>query len=218
MAALTPGQREEQSGWMARIAARGADAEDALRRVFIAYERKTLSRLRHRFGLEDAEAEDVWQDAVTDLWRSAASFTPGADLAPWFMRLCDHRALKLLDTASRRHRSGGGDSDDELIAAAVDGARIGALSTADPVAADRRRNIDADTCTDEGLERFEATHPREARWLLAREFDGRPVAELAAEMGCNENAARQQLHRCRRLLRHYIGECLGLLDPPLAPR
>jgi RNA polymerase sigma factor (sigma-70 family) len=217
MPALTTDERAEQRAWVARIAARGPDAETALRKVFRAYESNTLSRLRFRFRLSPAEAEDVWQDAVLDLWRTADGFRPGADLAPWLMTLCDNRAKKLLDSASRRLRSDGGDSDEEAIAAAVDGARIGALALTEPAAAHARRNMDADVCTDAGLGRFEADHPQQARWLLLREFESRPVDVLAKELGCNENAARQHLHRCRHLLRRYIVDCLDLLDPPLSP-
>jgi RNA polymerase sigma-70 factor (ECF subfamily) len=207
--ALSAAQRAEQSGWMARIAARGADGEAALEQLFKAYERRTVRRLQGRFGLDQSEAEDVWQDALLDLWNNAASFRPGADLAPWLQTLTNHRALKLLDSAWRRHRSdlkeddGAPDAADE--AAEPDAAPVSGPSAGPP------RNLDADGCTDQGLDRFERQHPREARWLLARDLEGRDVPSLAAEMGCSETAARQRLRLLRQKLRPFLQHCVELL-------
>lgn len=222
--------RAEQAAWMAQIAAGGAAAERAMDQVFDAYRPRTLRRLMAKFRLSEAEAEDVFQDAAIDLWTSAARFDPGADLARWFNTLAFNRARKLLDSAWLRHRVGerdeegdaeageagpgfvpdGGEGDGEADASD----RADGTPAAEPVAwPGGARNIAADECTDEGLARFERRHGQDARWLIARELDRRPIPELAADMRCSEVTARQRLHVLREKLKAFLGRCLGYLQP-----
>jgi RNA polymerase sigma factor (sigma-70 family) len=222
---LDAAQRAEQSHWMARIAARGEDGVRAMAQLFAAYERRTVRRLQWRFRLDEREAEDVWQEAAMDAWENAWRFRPGDDLAPWLMVLAKNRALKLLDRAWRRHRNDLGEHD----GASVEGDDAGTAASEDdspPVSVaapsgtaatgfagnESRRNMDADRCTDLGLEKFELQHPIEARWLFARDLEGRDVPSLAAEMGCSETAARQRLRLMRQKLKPFLEHCRQLLN------
>ena len=209
-------QRAEQSRWMAQIAARGDDARLALKLLFLAYDKGMVRRLQNRFGLDLAEAQDVWHDTVLDVWNHASGFRPGADLAPWLVTLAGNRALKLLDQAWRRHRSelhegdgGAADADDDAPNASGGGPALHpslVVADTEPPPA-----MDAHTCTDLGLKEFERHYPVDARWLFARDLEGRNVPSLATEMGCSEDAARQRLRLMRQKLRRFLEHCVPLL-------
>jgi len=152
---------------------------------------------------DDAEAEDVVQEAYVRAFRGLAGFRGDAGLSTWLTRIALNEALGRL--RRRRHTVGL-----ETIEGAQrgEGARILMFPTAqaggDPEGAAARREIRRllEDAIDELPEGFRLV-------LIARDVDGLSVEEAAQLLGIRPETVRTRLHRARRLLRAALDQRLG---------
>jgi RNA polymerase sigma-70 factor, ECF subfamily len=153
---------------------------------------------------DDAEAEDVVQEAYLRAFRGLAGFRGDASLSTWLTRIALNEALGRL----RRRRDAVGL---EAIEAAQEGggARILMFPTAqasggDPEGTAARREIRRllEEAIDELPEAFRPV-------LVARDVDGMSVEETAQVLGVRPETVRTRLHRARRLLRAALDQRLG---------
>jgi RNA polymerase sigma-70 factor (ECF subfamily) len=152
---------------------------------------------------DDAEAEDVVQEAYLRAFRGLAGFRGDASLSTWLTRIALNEALGRL----RRRRD---TVALEAIEAAQEGegARILMFPTAqaggDPEGAAARREIRRllEEAIDELPEAFRPV-------LVARDVDGMSVEETAQVLGVRPETVRTRLHRARRLLRAALDQRLG---------
>jgi RNA polymerase sigma-70 factor (ECF subfamily) len=152
---------------------------------------------------DDAEAEDVVQEAYVRAFRGLAGFRGDAGLSTWLTRIALNEALGRL----RRRRNTVGLETVES-AQRGEGARIFMFPTAqtggDPEGVAARREIRRllEAAIDELPEAFRLV-------LVARDVDGMSVEETAEVLGVRPETVRTRLHRARRLLRTALDQRLG---------
>jgi RNA polymerase sigma-70 factor (ECF subfamily) len=152
---------------------------------------------------DDAEAEDVVQEAYVRAFRGLAGFRGDASLSTWLTRIALNEALGRL-----RRRRATVDLEAIEVAQAGGGARILMFPTAqaggDPEGAAARREIRQllEGAIDELPEAFRLV-------LVARDVDGMSVEETAQILGVRPETVRTRLHRARRLLRAALDQRLG---------
>lgn len=192
-------------GELVALARRGAAG--AFREIMRRNNRR-LFRAARGVLRDDAEAEDVVQEAYVRAFQGLAGFRGEADLSTWLTRIAYNEALGRL----RRRRTA---VDLGLVDAAAredGGARILMFPTAnhgggsDPEGAAARRELRRLL---EGA--IDALPGRFRVVLVARDVDGMSVEETAEVLGLRPETVRTRLHRARRLLRAALEERLG--DP-----
>jgi RNA polymerase sigma-70 factor, ECF subfamily len=152
---------------------------------------------------DDAEAEDVVQEAYLRAFQGLAGFRGGASLSTWLTRIALNEALGRL-----RRRRTMVELETVEVAQAGGGARILMFPTAqaggDPEGAAARREIRRllEEAIDELPEAFRLV-------LVARDVDGMSVEETAEVLGVRPETVRTRLHRARRLLRAALDQRFG---------
>ena len=87
----TPPSADEAAGWLKRIAEKGDKA--AFISLFDYFAPRIKSFLR-RQGLEPAQAEDLAQDVMFQIWRRAAQFDPSkARASTWIYTIARNRLI-----------------------------------------------------------------------------------------------------------------------------
>jgi RNA polymerase sigma-70 factor (ECF subfamily) len=152
---------------------------------------------------DDAEAEDVVQEAYVRAFRGLAGFRGEASLSTWLTRIALNEALGRL-----RRRRTTVDLAAVEVAQEGGGARILMFPTVqaggDPEGAAARREIRRllEEAIDELPETFRPV-------LVARDVDGMSVEATAQILGVRPETVRTRLHRARRLLRAALDRRLG---------
>jgi RNA polymerase sigma-70 factor, ECF subfamily len=152
---------------------------------------------------DDAEAEDVVQEAYLRAFQGLAGFRGDASLSTWLTRIALNEALGRL-----RRRRTMVELETVEVAQAGGGARILMFPTAqaggDPEGAAARREIRRllEEAIDELPEAFRLV-------LVARDVDGMSVEETAEVLGVRPETVRTRLHRARRLLRAALDQRFG---------
>jgi RNA polymerase sigma-70 factor (ECF subfamily) len=169
---------------------------DAWDRFVRLYTPLLLSWARSRHHLQPTDAEDLVQDLLADLLTKLPAFRydPGRSFRAWLGTLLHHKWADRQRRAGRRPDSGA----DGL--SAVPGQPV-----PDPLEVEERRLL-VRRAMDLMREEFEPTTWR-ACWEAVAQ--GRPTAEVAAELGISENAV--YIAKCR-VLRRLRRELDGLLD------
>jgi RNA polymerase sigma factor (sigma-70 family) len=127
------------------------------------------------------EAEDCFQETFIAALRAYPSLRADSNLRAWVLTIAHRKALDAHRGRSRR-----------------------ALPLADPAVADRRTQ-DAPPARDEAL--WEAVHELPARQrsaVVLRYLGDLPHREIAAAIGCSEEAARRSLHDGLTTLRKVV--------------
>jgi RNA polymerase sigma factor (sigma-70 family) len=180
--------RTQSDDRLVRLAAAGH--ERAFEAIVERY-RRPLARYVRRL-VPDGRAEDVVQATFVSAWASLHDGAQVRDLRPWLYRIAHNASLNLLKRAGEHH--------DEL----ADTLR----GTASVEAEIERRDAVRRT-----LGGIAALPDRQRAALLAVAVDGRPHADVAAELGLSDGGLRQLVHRARTALR---AAATVLTPPPLA--
>lgn len=155
---------------------------------------------------DDAEAEDVVQEAYVRGFQGLAGFRGEASLATWLTRIAYNEALGRV----RRRRTAVDLSHVDAAAQESGGARILMFPTghhangSGPEGAAARREL-----RDLLEEAVDALPGRFRVVLVARDVDGMSVEEAAAVLGLRPQTVRTRLHRARRLLRTALEDRVG---------
>lgn len=189
-----------EDGELVALARRGEAV--AFREIMRRNNRHLFRAARGVLG-DDAEAEDVVQEAYVRAFGGLASFRGDATLSTWLTRIALNEALGRL----RRRRD---TVELEAIEVAQEGggARIlmfpAAQAGGDPEGAAARREIRRllEEAIDELPEAFRLV-------LVTRDVDGMSVGETAQILGIRPETVRTRLHRARRLLRAALDQRLG---------
>jgi RNA polymerase sigma-70 factor, ECF subfamily len=152
---------------------------------------------------DDAEAEDVVQEAYVRAFQGLGGFRGEASLSTWLTRIAYNEALGRL----RRRRT-------TVELETIEGAQRGggacilmfptAQAGGDPEGAAARREVRRllEEAIDELPEAFRLV-------LVARDVDGMSVEETAEVLGVRPETVRTRLHRARRSLRAALDRRLG---------
>jgi len=180
--------------------ARGSDPR-AFREIMTRHNRRLYRVARGVLG-DDAEAEDVVQDAYLNAFRSLESFRGEASLATWLTRIALNEAL-----GRKRRRRPTVDIAD-LDKLAEQEARVvifpGVQATPNPETeasrAETRRLLEQ--AVDHLPEPFRIV-------FVLRELEQMSIEETAAQLQLRPETVKTRLHRARRLLREALMEKIG---------
>ncbi len=148
---------------------------------------------------DEAEAEDVMQEAWMQAWRRLRQLEDGEAFAGWVVRIAVNEALARL----RRRGPFLAAPDDEEIG----GATGGGDPESDASARELARAVEA---------AVDALPLQQRTAFVLREVDGLSTDETAAALGITAGAVKLRLHRARVAIRHALGDGAGAA--PLAFR
>lgn len=184
-----------------------AKDETAIRAILTANNRR-LYRVARSIVRDDAEAEDVLQEAYLRAFAALPGFRGQSSLATWLTRIVLNEALQ-----RRRRRTERPVSEVDPPAAAAGAARIiafplSAHQPADPERAMAQREL----CR--LLERAIDDLPDAFRTVLvARAVEDMSIEETASLLGLRPETVKTRLYRARRLIKAALAEHIGpLLD------
>lgn len=172
------------------VARRVRAGEPALFELLMRRYNRRLFRVARSVVLDDAEAEDIVQEAWVRVFQHLGQFDGRARLATWITRIALHEAL------ARKRRAGRfgplpalGESDE---------APEERLATADADPERRAAGRELGRLLAEELERL----PESARAVFVlRNVEELSTAETAVALGIDEGAVKVRLHRARGRLR-----------------
>lgn len=151
---------------------------------------------------DDAEAEDVMQEAYVRAYTHIDQFAGRAAFSTWLTRIAVHEAL------ARRRRSGRYEHLDPEADAPRREAPAPSAAGRDP----ERHMFEGEM--KELLESAVDALPGDYRaTFVLREVEGLSTAETAESLGVSEDVVKTRLHRARALLRRDLFERVGASTP-----
>jgi RNA polymerase sigma-70 factor (ECF subfamily) len=180
----------------AEVVQRVRAGDTALFEVLVRRHNQRVYRVARAVVKNEAEAEDVMQQAYVNAFVHLAQFEERSQFSTWLTRIALHEAL-----ARRRKRRGeealpdedGRGNDDVLAAPAADperqvyGRELGRLI---------EKAVDALPDTYRAV-------------FMLREIEGLSTSEAARGLGLGEEAVKTRLHRARAMIRRDITDRLG---------
>ncbi len=173
--------------------------EQALFEVLMRRYNQRLYRVARSILKDDAEAEDVMQQAYVNAYTHLGQFADRARFSTWLTRIAVYEALARL---RRRRKVREVDVKDE-----ADGTGVTLLS--------EQPSPEQQALTGELRNLLEAAVealPRPSRSaFVLREVEGLSTAETAECLGVSEDVVKTRLHRARAMLRRELFERAGLV-------
>jgi RNA polymerase sigma-70 factor (ECF subfamily) len=191
----------EEKGPDEQIVERVMAGDTPLFEVLMRRYNQRLFRAARAILKDDADAEDVVQEAYVRAFAHLRDFERRASFATWLTKITIYEALA---RARKRGRFETMDTDDET--------EVAATSTADPERAASQRQLAA--VVEEAIDRLPVAF---RAVLLLRTVEGLSVAETAASLGIAEETVRTRLHRARAALRDCLQERTAEALPQVHP-
>ena len=179
------------------VIARVLSGEVALFEMIMRRYNQRLFRTLRAFVPDDAEAEDVLQEAYVRAYRDLAQFEGRARFSTWLTRIAIHEAL----ARGKKRRRFVSLDDGERQPAMVD-----RLQATDPSPEDRAASTELHGVIHRAIDRM----PEGLRAVfMLREVEGLDTDETAECLGLSAANVKVRLHRARALLRSAIDRELG---------
>ncbi len=183
------------------VAARVAAGDAPLFEILMRRHNQRLFRVARAILGDDAEAEDVMQEAYVRAYHDLGRFRGEARFATWLTKIAVHEALA---RGRKRRRlvavplasSGGG--------APEGGPHEPAAPGADPEREAGNRELAAALSA-----AVEALHPPLRAVFVLRDVEGLSTEETAEALGITPENAKVRLHRARAALRRHLDERIG---------
>ncbi len=150
-----------------------------------------LHRTLRRFFRDDADVEDVLQEALVRAFKNLDRYDPTREFYPWLRKIAVNLALNELDKRKRRH-----EVSDEALAERASGAN----SDAD------LRAREVQTAVDRALDDLP---PAWAAVFRLRNFEELSYAEIAATLDVPMGTVMSQLARARARLAEALAQTFG---------
>lgn len=185
----------------------GRQQEFALQALY----RKATEFRRHFLykGLSVQVADDLLQETIVKIFRSASSYSGGGGFGDssansWMWTIAknvmnDHLRAKKTDAVS---------IDDEDLSEASRSALEVELANKNPLGMVGQT---AQDCVSRGLEEFAAAHPDRHR-ALEMQLDGEEIASIGRRIGRTVAAAKEFLSQSKKKLAPFIEHCTELLQ------
>lgn len=162
-----------------------------------------------RHGLSLEAAEDLVQETIVKIFKSATQFSGGAGFSDasanaWLWTI----ARNALIDSQRKNKPHIVSIDDDGTDEGSKVALQAELALHNPHGEMKET---AQDCVMQGLYVFAAEHPDRAN-ALEMQMDGEDVASIARRIGRTVAAAKEYLSQCKKKLAPYIEPCLGLLN------
>ena len=172
--------------------------ETGLFEVVMRRYNQRLYRVARAILRDDAEAEDVMQQAYVNAYMHLDQFAHRATFSTWLTKIAVHEALA---RARRRGRF------DETDAIHEDGDTMGALKSPGPDPERQAFAGELHTLLESAIEAL-PEHYRAV--FVMREVEGMSTAESAECLDITEETAKTRLHRARMLLRDDLYQRAGI--------
>lgn len=180
------------------VIARVLAGDDALFELLIRRYNEKVYRTIRAILVEDAECEDVMQEAYISAYKNLARFEHRASFSTWLIRIAVHEALARLRSGRRF------DHDYDLDKTSPDTEGLAMKVPMSP------EQLTAATETRELVERAILALPQQYRvTLILRDVQEMDTAETAAALEITESAVKVRLHRARALLRRQLFRMVG---------
>lgn len=174
------------------VVARVLSGETALFEILMRRYNQRLYRVSRIILRDDAEAEDVMQDAYVRAYQHLHQFAGKAAFSTWLTRIAIHEAL------ARKRRRG---RQEELDALPMNGESMSIMKSSDPNPEAATANSQARELLEQAIERL----PENYRTVVVmREVEDLSVAETAASLGVTEAVVKTRLHRAHAMLRKEL--------------
>jgi RNA polymerase sigma-70 factor (ECF subfamily) len=174
------------------VVSRVLAGETALFEIVMRRYNQRLYRLARTILRDDAEAEDVMQDAYVRAYEHLHQFAGKAAFSTWLSRIAIHEAL------ARKRRRG---RHEELDALTVNGDSMSILKSSDPSPEDGTANSQMRELLEKAIDRL----PESYRTVVVmRQVEEMSVAETAASLGVTEAVVKTRLHRAHAMLRKEL--------------
>lgn len=161
-----------------------------------------LYRVARAIVRDDAEAEDVTQQAFLNAYRHLDQFASRAMFSTWLTKIVVHEALARARRRGRFDEQEAGDDFDDR-----DEEAVAALTAPGPDPERQAFAGELRALIESAIDRL----PEHYRVVFVmREVDGMSTAESAQCLDITEDTAKTRLHRARRLLREALYERAGI--------
>jgi RNA polymerase sigma-70 factor, ECF subfamily len=141
-----------------------------------------------------ADAEDVLQDALLNAYRALGSLRDPSAFQAWLVRIARNVCIRLRKKEALRPIL-------DLPVVTVD-----ALASPHVSAESQVIREDIDRCVKDALGRLPASY---RRVIELRDMEGLTAPEAAGQLGLSIAALKSRLHRARALLRRELDACFG---------
>src|SRR5579864_9489121 len=193
-------EKARSEGWTdEEIVDRVRAGETALYEIIMRRYNQRLYRVARAIVRDDAEAEDVTQQAYVNAYRHLDQFASRAMFSTWLTKIAVHEALA---RARRRGRF-----DEKEAVHDEDTETMGALKSP---GADPERQAFAGELRVLIESAIEALPEHYRAVFVMREVEGMSTAESAECLDITEETAKTRLHRARMLLRGTLYERAGI--------
>ena len=188
---------------------RAVRRDEAAIRAIMQQHNRRLYRVARSIVHDDADAEDVLQEAYLHAFSALADFRGEASLATWLTRIVVNEALQRL----RRPRLVSVPAIEEQ----TPGAQVIPFPTSLQQNDDPERTVaQRELC--QLVEQAIDELPQEFRTVLvARVIEGMSVEETADALDLRPETVKTRLHRARRLLKAALSEHMGPLFSDVFP-
>ena len=175
--------------------------ETGLFEVVMRRYNQRLDRVARAILRDDAEAEDVTQQAYLNAYRHLDQFAGRATFSTWLTKIAVHEAL------ARARRRGRFNNNEQEAVDDWDGDTMDALKSPGP---DPERQAFAGELRALIESAIEALPEHYRAVFVMREVEGMSTAESAECLDITEETAKTRLHRARMLLRDTLYERAGI--------
>ncbi len=172
--------------------------DTALYELLMRRHNQRLYRVARAILRDDAEAEDVMQDAYVRAYQSLASFEGRAKFSTWLTRIAVHEALSRVQKRSRFQSLDGSDSQyGDLMNAAISSDRT-----------PEQKSYDLELWR--VLEKAVLSLPDDYRVVfMLRDVEGMSTAETAHSLNLTQENVKVRLHRAHAKLRKELYAAVG---------
>ena len=162
-----------------------------------------------RHGLNSEAAEDLVQETIVRIFKSAGQNSGGAGFSDasanaWLWSIARNALVDIQRKKKALMVSVDGDGLDD----ASDARLQAELAQNNPHGQTQET---AQDCVMHGLDEFAAEYPDRAL-VLEMQMDGEDVVSIARRIGRTVAASKEYLSQCKKKLAPYIEPCLGLLN------
>lgn len=179
------------------VVARVIAGDTALFEIIMRRYNQRLYRVTRAILRDDAEAEDVTQDAFVRAYQHLYQFAGEAAFSIWLTRIAVHEALRRLRLRNRNQQLEDTDYDDEGSMSVIE-------ASPDP---EQRASISELTRL---LEEAVLGLPNHYRTVvMMRDIEELSTSETAAALGLTEQNVKVRLHRGRAMMRGWLFERVG---------
>jgi RNA polymerase sigma-70 factor (ECF subfamily) len=181
-----------------QVVARVLAGETALYELLMRRHNQRLYRVARAILRDDAEAEDVMQDAYVRAYQSLASFEGRAKFSTWLTRIGVHEALARV---RRRSRFQSLDASDPS-----NGDFMNAVTSSDPSPEQESYSRELSGV----IERAVLSLPDEYRLVfMLRDIEGMSTEETAQSLSLTPENVKVRLHRAHAKLRKHLYAAVG---------